>query len=162
MNWRTVALSVVASSAVCVASTFGQTEKGGEHPQGPPPEAFTACKDKKEGDKAEFTGRQGQTVTGTCERERQGNQLVLRPDHPPQHGGQAGQGQNDRPSEPPPEAFAACKNKKEGDKAEFTGRQGQTVTGTCEQSNGRLFLRPDHPPKGERAEGGGHSKPTKN
>jgi len=47
----------------------------------PPPEAYSACEGKNAGDKAEFVSPRGDTVTGTCEQE--GDQLVLRPDHPP-------------------------------------------------------------------------------
>ena len=58
----------------------------GRRHQGPPPEAYTACEDKSEGDTAEFVSPHGDTVTGTCEME--GDQLVLRPDNPPpRHGG---------------------------------------------------------------------------
>ena len=51
--------------------------------QGPPPEATTACEGKSEGDSAEFEGRNGEAVTGTCE-SRHGT-LILRPDNPPSH-----------------------------------------------------------------------------
>ena len=50
-------------------------------PPGPPPEAYTACEGKTEGDTAEFVSPRGDTVTGTCEVE--GDRLVLRPDNPP-------------------------------------------------------------------------------
>ena len=46
--------------------------------QGPPPEAYAACKAKKAGDTALFVNPKGETITGTCE--QKGNQLVLRPD----------------------------------------------------------------------------------
>ena len=55
-------------------------QKGRRH-QGPPPEAYTACEGKSEGDTAEFESPRGDTVTGTCEME--GDRLVLRPDNPP-------------------------------------------------------------------------------
>ncbi|ACN17144.1 hypothetical protein HRM2_40870 [Desulforapulum autotrophicum HRM2] len=51
--------------------------------KGPPPEAYTACEGKSEGDTAAFENPQGDTVTGTCVQERDGDQLVLRPDNPP-------------------------------------------------------------------------------
>lgn len=35
-------------------------------PQGPPPEAVTACHDKSPGDRVEFTGPRGETFKGTC------------------------------------------------------------------------------------------------
>ena len=51
----------------------------GRH-QGPPPEAYTACEGKSEGDTAEFKDRRGNTITGTCVMEER---LVLWPDNPP-------------------------------------------------------------------------------
>jgi hypothetical protein len=155
MNWKKAVLSILALSSLCATSAFGQGKPPKQdHPQGPPPEAFAACEGKKAGDQAEFTGRQGESVTGVCE-EKNGR-LVLRPDHPPKAQEDASQ-EGQRP-EPPPEAFAACKGKKEGDKAELTGRQGETVTGTCQRGKGdQLVLRPDHPPKG-----GGAGEPKQN
>ncbi len=50
--------------------------------QGPPPEAYTACEGKYDGDTAEFESPHGDTVTGTCV-EDDDNRLVLRPDNPP-------------------------------------------------------------------------------
>jgi len=61
--------------------SFAQ-QQGRRH-QGPPPEAYTACEGKSEGDTAEFESPRGDTVTGTCEME--GERLVLRPDNPPDH-----------------------------------------------------------------------------
>ncbi len=49
----------------------------------PPLEAYSACEGKNAGDTAEFVSPRGDTVTGTCEQERDGDQLFLRPDHPP-------------------------------------------------------------------------------
>ena len=60
-------------------------QQQGRRHQGPPPEAYTACEGKSEGDTAEFESPHGDTVTGTCEME--GDRLVLRPDNPPPHGG---------------------------------------------------------------------------
>jgi hypothetical protein len=77
-------LAATVLSSMCAANAFGvDTERrrpmGGHG--GPPPEAYTACEDKTEGDTAEFVSPHGDTVTGTCEQE--GDQLVLRPDNPP-------------------------------------------------------------------------------
>lgn len=47
---------------------------------------------------------------------------------------------------PPPEAFTACEGKSAGDKSEFVSPHGETVTGTCEERDDRLVLRPDNPP----------------
>jgi hypothetical protein len=46
------------------------------------------------------------------------------------------------PPGPPPEAIAACKGKAEGATASFTGRRGETLTGTCQTTNGVLAMRP--------------------
>ena len=51
---------------------------------------------------------------------------------------------------PPPEAYTACEGKNAGDTAEFVSPHGDTVTGTCEQVEDRLVLRPDNPPGGRR------------
>jgi hypothetical protein len=66
----------------------GGSERG-HH--GPPPEAYTACEGKSEGDTAEFESPHGDTVAGTCEWED--DRLVLRPDNPPQ--GRGGRNDND-------------------------------------------------------------------
>ena len=46
------------------------------------------------------------------------------------------------PPSPPPEAIAACKGKTEGATVSFTGRGGETLTGTCKTTNGVLAARP--------------------
>jgi len=54
----------------------------------------------------------------------------------------------ERPA-PPPEAIAACSGKSVGDTVSFTGRRGDTITGTCEQIGDVLAARPaGRPPKG--------------
>lgn len=47
---------------------------------------------------------------------------------------------------PPPEAVAACQGKSEGATVEFTGRGGETISGTCRQFQGQLAAMPDRPP----------------
>jgi len=47
---------------------------------------------------------------------------------------------------PPPEAISACEGKSAGDSAQFEGRNGESVTGNCEEMDGQLILRPDSPP----------------
>ena len=37
-----------------------------DHPPPPPPEAIDSCADKQGGDSCSFTGREGETLTGTC------------------------------------------------------------------------------------------------
>jgi hypothetical protein len=65
--------------------------------QGPPPEAYSACEGKSAGDTAEFVSPRGETVTGTCEMERDSDRLVLRPDNPPEgdSGGRPRRGDRD-------------------------------------------------------------------
>ena len=46
-------------------------------------------------------------------------------------------------SSPPPEAYKACEGKSAGSAVQSVGPSGETVRGTCEEKNGRLFLRPD-------------------
>ena len=80
---------IIVLLALFVAiSTIGinaSAQQRGKRRQGPPPEAYTACEGKSEGDAAEFEGPRGETVTGTCELD--GDSLVLRPDNPPDHRG---------------------------------------------------------------------------
>ncbi len=64
--------------------------------------------------------------------------------------------QGGRHQGPPPEAYTACEGKSAGDTAEFVSPHGDTVTGTCEERDGRLVLRPDNPP--ERGGGGRRSQ----
>jgi hypothetical protein len=69
-----------AALAVCAAGASAQNQNGprpdgqrpdGPPPGGPPPEAVAACKGKAEGAKAEFKGRRGETVKGTCKKLRE-------------------------------------------------------------------------------------------
>jgi hypothetical protein len=46
-------------------------------------------------------------------------------------GGQGGSGGRGRRRGPPPEAIAACNGKASGAACTFTGRRGETLTGTC-------------------------------
>lgn len=67
-----------------VSAAFAQGR--GQRQQGPPPEAYTACEGKSEGDTASFESPHGDTVTGTCAQDRNGDRLLLHPDNPPGHG----------------------------------------------------------------------------
>ncbi len=122
---------------ICPINVFGEDwrsqETGGRH-HGPPSEAYTACEGKDVGDTAQFVSSRGETVTGTWEQE--GNRLVLRPDRIKRRSGGRHHG-------PPPEAYTACKGKNAGDTAQFVSPRGEAVTGTCEQEEDRLVLRPD-------------------
>ena len=81
-----VLLGVIIAFGSIGNDAFSQ-QRGRRH-QGPPPEAYTACEEKSEGDTAEFESPRGDTVTGTCEME--GDRLVLRPDNPPRRGSGGG------------------------------------------------------------------------
>lgn len=56
---------------------------------------------------------------------------------------------NDRRG-PPPEAFEACEGKSAGDSSEFAGRDGEAITGVCEERDGKMVLHPDNPPSREK------------
>jgi hypothetical protein len=58
---------------------------------------------------------------------------------PPRSGASAPGG---APPGPPPEAVAACKGKTEGTTVSFTGRAGETFSGTCQNVGGVLAARP--------------------
>jgi len=66
-----------AALAACAAGASAQNgprpdgQRGEGPPPGPPPEAIAACKGKAEGAKAEFKGRRGETVKGTCKKLRE-------------------------------------------------------------------------------------------
>lgn len=60
-----------------------------------------------------------------------------------------------RPNGPPPEAIAACNGKTAGATVSFTGRRGETISGTCTSENGVLAARPQGGPPGR-----GASAPT--
>ncbi|MCP3941945.1 MAG: hypothetical protein GY710_10745 [Desulfobacteraceae bacterium] len=132
----------IGTAAAFAADTENRQPMDGH--KGPPPEAYTACENKSTGDTAQFTGPDGKSVTGTCEQE--GDRLVLRPDNPP--GGKNSENRQSMGGHkgPPPEAYTACENKTAGDTAKFTGPDGRSVTGTCEQEGDRLVLRSDNPP----------------
>lgn len=119
--------------------------------RGPPPEAYTACENKADGDTAQFENPRGKTVIGTCEQE--GEKMVLRPNNR-----KGGKGKGRRG--PPPEAYTACESKSAGDTAQFESPRGKTVTGTCEQEGEKMVLRPDRHNRRSRGEGtrGGSSR----
>jgi hypothetical protein len=86
---KRTAIIISLMGILITANAFGSdsfSRETGRKNQGPPPEAYTACEGKSEGDTAEFTSPRGDTVTGTCEYDRDGDRLVLRPDNPPEGG----------------------------------------------------------------------------
>lgn len=57
---------IMAAIFLLLTPTIG-CSAGKGRPQGPPPEAIQACKDKEVGDTVQFTGRQGETLEATCQ-----------------------------------------------------------------------------------------------
>ncbi len=51
-----------------------------------------------------------------------------------------------RPTEPPPEAYAACKGKEDGDKVVLKGPQGETMQAMCREQGNRLVAVPSGRP----------------
>ncbi len=61
-----------------------------------------------------------------------------------------GQYVGEPPCGPPPEAYKACEGKTAGSRSEFVSPRGDTIAGVCQHDgNGRIVLRPDHPPGGQ-------------
>ena len=106
----------------------------------PPPEAYTACEGKQDGDRSQFTDPRGETLSGVCRPE--GDRMVLRPDRPGEDSAKGHQGP------PPPEAYQACEGKSAGDAAQLVDPRGKTLQGTCEELDGKLVLRPQRPEAG--------------
>lgn len=75
-------LILLTSFSLLVLTSPNALANDNQQRRGPPPEAFTACEGKSSGDNAEFEGRNGESITGICEEDRDGT-LVLRPDNPP-------------------------------------------------------------------------------
>lgn len=83
---KTSTVIVLVGLLLAVGSTGSEAlaREGGRRHKGPPPEAYTACEGKEEGEKSEFEGRRGHKVSGTCVQD--GDRLVLHPDHHPRRG----------------------------------------------------------------------------
>ena len=90
---RWLALGLLLAAAVCQAADSAPPSppagaKG--QPPGPPPEAIAACQGKAVGATASFTGRNGETISGSCQytgntQSQSGSSqvLALRPDRMP-------------------------------------------------------------------------------
>ncbi len=121
-----------------------QAESSTSQRRGPPPEAYSACEGKSAGATAELTTRRGETLTGTCEEDRDGK-LVLRPERSGNNDNNSSSS-NDSRRGPPPEAYTACEGKSSGASAQLTTPRGEILTGSCEEDrDGKLVLRPDQP-----------------
>lgn len=131
----------IFTSQSSLAGNIEQANKSQENDKrrGPPPAAFNACKGKTSGDSTQFETRRGKIISGTCEvlgGENSGK-LVLRPDKMKMN-----EKKNAKRRMPPEAAFIACEGKNVGETSQFESRFGKILTGTCEDSNGKLVLRP--------------------
>ncbi len=134
---KTSATTLLASLTLILASQSGlvySQQQGSADRRGPPPEAYSACENMSAGEQAQFVSPRGDTVSGTCE--DYNGSLVLRPDNMASKG---------KRRSPPPEAYTACEGKSAGDEAQFEDRRGETLTGNCEENNGKLVVRPERP-----------------
>ncbi len=100
LAWRAgvVAASLMLAGTAAMAADSSSSSSGGPSggpPPGPPPEAIAACQGKAVGATASFTGRKGETFSGTCQYATTTNAqgvssqvLALRPDRMPPPAGQ--------------------------------------------------------------------------
>lgn len=129
----TQSANITGSQAISEGEGASADSQDGR-PAGPPPEAFEACAGKSEGDTADLTTPDGETVSGTCQSLEGELVLVLEDGQRPS--------QPDR--EPPQEAFDVCEGKTEGTSAELTTPDGGLVTGTCQTIEDQLVLVPEN------------------
>ena len=66
LDWKMTAVVLVAAGTIPVSAHANYGPGGGRPPQGPPPEAFAACKEKSEGDAVTITTPRGDTIKATC------------------------------------------------------------------------------------------------
>ncbi len=109
------------------ASSFGEGPPRRRRGEGPPEEALAACADKSVGESCSFTGREGDSLSGTCTAmPDDSSQVVCRPDDWPGHDRRDRQG-------PPEEALAACADADLEDDCSFEAPLG-SVSGSCRTS----------------------------
>lgn len=107
----------------------------------PPAEAYKACEGKSAGDAAQFVGKSGKTIKGTCT--DLDGKLVALPDRAKAKAAKMKYAI-------PEAAYKACEGKNAGDVAEYVGKRGKTIKGTCKDMEGKLVVLPDrHARKGE-------------
>lgn len=141
MNTRT-SHSIIAALALLMAT--GTAIAGGARPMPvPPPEALSACESQAEDASCSFTGRHGETLSGSCLATPDAT-LACRPDGmetSKRHG----------PPRMPKKALAACDHLDEGTQCSFIGRQEDSVLGHCVSlPDEQLACMPDDmPPPGE-------------
>ena len=126
ITWKTLPFAL----ATCILS--GALIAVADPPHTPPPEAFSACISKQQGDKCvvQLVGRE---IGGICSSGPE-QQLFCRPDHLPTRG-------------PPPEALAACTSKSAGDACSMQFPDGSLRSGVCRAgTDDRMACVPAGPP----------------
>ena len=74
-------LITLTIAAPVMADRMGPSPGVVDRPNGPPPEAFTACEGKKAGDAVTVTTKNGDQIKAICETVN--NRLAARPTEPP-------------------------------------------------------------------------------
>jgi hypothetical protein len=74
-------MAALAGTALAASAQNDNSPRPDGPPPGPPPEAVAACKGKAEGSKVQFSGREGEKLSGTCR--KLGEQLAAMPDGMP-------------------------------------------------------------------------------
>lgn len=121
-------------------------EEKGNMPEGNQPnntEMIEICVDLSEGDTCEFSGMNGETMSGTCEMGRE-DELMCRGEMGGEQPG-GGRGEIQGGNQPDfTEMIESCAGLSEGDTCESTGMNGETMTGTCEtgQNGDELMCHP--------------------
>ena len=137
-----LASTACGTSSSQVTSSDSALETAAAGDGGAPPQvAIDACADLTLDDDCTFTGRRGETVSGTCE-DIPGGELACVPaggagcargqgGSGGQGSGPGGQGPGGEHPGPPQEATSACASLAADAACRFTGRDGDTVEGTC-------------------------------
>lgn len=80
---RLLAAMTCAASLSVYAANEGDQHRSGDKPRQPPQAALDACKNSTESATCQFTGRDNETVSGTCKAPRNSEDkstLICRPD----------------------------------------------------------------------------------
>jgi hypothetical protein len=135
---RTAVLVVLALGALAAPLAAQDRGRGGPPHGGPPPEALAACTSHVSGAACSFTGREGQTLRGTCVSPSSSLPLACMPaGGPPGAPGRRG---------PPPEALSACSGIDVGDACAVDTPRGDTLEGTCRATPDGTACVPAHAP----------------
>ena len=132
-----VACGGTTDGTAAEAETSALGADGGQGgPHGPPPQAaIDACKDLSQGDSCSFTTPQC-SVTGTCQGP-EGKPLACAPEGMGGPEGASGASGQNGPPPPPQAAVDACQSLSSGASCSFTGKNGDSVSGTCGGPDGK-------------------------